>query len=300
MPKLIQEIVESYEKYVGHPARPYSTPGKPGISLEKNEGETIDPDKYRSIVGKIMYFVVKIFVEGSNAARELARHFSNPGKEHWEAIGRIVGYIKAHKDKIKLTYRRPTELRAVCNVDSNYATDKQDRRSITGAIYTLGGTITNWVSKTQQSVTLSSTEAEYMACSAAAQEIIFTQMIMNEFGVKVKPGVILEDNTGAIFLVKNQQVSQRTKHIDIRAHFIREHYEKGELTVLFVNTENNEADICTKNVTTEILEKHANNIREGKLHMLTKWKEIEEIGGQREDVRNQGESSLSTNQREHG
>jgi hypothetical protein len=230
------------------------------VSLEKNEGEPQDAEKYRSIVGKIMYLVVKLFVEGSNAARELARHFSNPGPEHWEAVARLVGYIKLHANDIKLTYRKPMDMRAVCNVDSNYATDKEDRRSVTGAIYTVGGTITNWISKTQASVTLSSTKAEYMPCTTAAQEIIFTQMLLEELGMATKPGIILEDNTGAIFLVKNQQVSQRTKHIDVRAHFIRQHYEKGDLTVIFVSTHDNEADICTKNVTAEILKKFSTNI----------------------------------------
>jgi hypothetical protein len=112
---------------------------------------------YRKRVGKIMFLVIKIFPEGANAARELARHFLNPGPMHWHELARYIGYLKAMEEEIRITYRKPKELRALSFVDSNYTTDKEDRRSVSGGIHTAGWTIINWMSKMQLSVTLSST-----------------------------------------------------------------------------------------------------------------------------------------------
>jgi hypothetical protein len=274
MPKLVKEIIESFEKHMGRKAKEYNTPGTPGISLLKNTAETVDAEKYRSIVGKYMYLVTKIFPEGSNTARELTKHFSNPGLEHWKELERAVGYLKKNENDVKLTYRKPREMRAVANVDSNYATNKDDRRSVSGAFFTVGGTLTNWMSKTQTSVTLSSCEAEYVAVALATQELLFMQMLLKELGECEYPGVILEDNTGAIFLVKNQQVGQRTKHIDVRYHFIREHYDKGEIDITYTRSENNEADIGTKNTTENLHQKHAGNIRNGTMYIRENWNDL--------------------------
>jgi hypothetical protein len=221
-----------------------------------------------------LYLVTKLFVEGSNPVRELAKHFSNPGKEHWKALEKFVGYLKGIQDDIKLTYRKPKELRVVSNVDSNYATDKVDRRSVTGMLNTVGGMLVSWMSKTQPTVTLSSCEAEYTAASVCCQEILFCQMLLREIAYSVDPAIMLEDNTGAIFLIKNQQVSQRTKHIDVKWHFLREHHEKGHFKVKFVRSEKNEADICTKNTPEKVLCEHAINIRNG---TLRSWREFDEV-----------------------
>ena len=121
------------------------------------------------------------------------------------------------------------------------------------------------MSKTQSSTTLSSTEAEYFALSMATQEVRFIQQLLEEIHENVTPAIIKEDNTSAIFLVKNRQVGQRTKHIDVRHHFLREHCEAGRIAVEFVQSEKNEADIETKNITEKLHAIHANNIREGTL-----------------------------------
>jgi hypothetical protein len=274
MPKLVDEIIKVYEDHVEREAKISNTPGTPGESLPKNTGEMVNEEKYRLIVGKIMYLVTKLFLEGSNPAREMAKHFSNPGEAHWKEVERFVGYMKGNIDEIKLTYRKPREMRVMAMVDSNYATNKDDRRSVSGAIYTTGGTITNWMSKTQPSVTLSSTEAEHYSMVSAVQEIRFTQMMLGEIFESIEPAIIFEDNTGAIFLVKNHQVGQRTKHIDIRYHYLREHVENGNLFVIFVRSEDNESDLCTKNVTVKILLSHVSHIRNGTIGCWRNWKNI--------------------------
>ncbi len=265
MPKKVREIIELYEEHIGKNAKIYTIPGTAGVCTEKWIQDPLEHTMYRRIVGKIMFLVVKVFPEGANAARELARHFSNPGPMHWDELARYVGYLKGIEKDIRLTYRKPKELRALSYVDSNYATDKEDRRSVSGGIHTVGGTIINWMSKTQASVTLSSTEAEYGSLASGATQVKFVQQLLEEIAECKTPGIILEDNTGAIFLVKNQQVGSRTKHIDVRYHYIREMRERGGVEVLFVRSEINSSDILTKNVPEKLLAQHANRIRDGTL-----------------------------------
>ena len=123
-----------------------------------------------------------------------------------------------------------------------------------------------------ENVMLSSTEAEYCALSLGVQELQFTQQLLEEIVGIEYPGVIFEDNTGAIYLVKNSQVGQWTKHIDICHHYIRELYGEGKLQVRFVNTEFNEANVCTKNVTEAIQQHHRDSICQGKLNVWQLYK----------------------------
>jgi hypothetical protein len=129
---------------------------------------------------------------------------------------------------------------------------------------------TNWTSKKQQTVSLSSSEADYQELSECVQESVFTHNLVQELSGIKKPAIIYEDNLGTIFLVTNQQVSSRTKHIDIRHHFMRDLQEKKDLDVGLKRSENNSADIMTKNTTRDVHEKHSKSIRKGTLEF---WKE---------------------------
>ena len=271
MPKLVEEITDAYEKRVGRQVKAFDTPGTPGVTLTKHEGDPVDIEGFRSIVGKYMYLVTKIFPEGGNTARELTRHFSNPGELHWKELDRVVGFLKHHKNDVYLVYRKPKDLRVAGNVDTNYATNPDDRRSVTGAFHTLGGMLTSWICKTQSGTMLSSTEAEYHGCTTAVQEMVFQQSLLKELGEAVLPGLILEDNMGAIFLVRNQAVGQRTKHIDIRAHWLREHYENGAFEILHTQGDHNESDIATKNTAVATHKKHSKSVRDGKMYVRENW-----------------------------
>ena len=159
-------------------------------------------------------------------------------------------------------------------VDSDYANNTDNRKSISLGLHTLGGTSVHWESKTQHVVTLSSTEAEYISLARGACENKFIMMLLDE-GIR-KPdekrhmGKVYEDNLGAIYLVKNQHVGARTKHIDVRAHFIRELEDNGYLNVQFIRSEENAADILNKNCPEKLHTKHAKNIRDGTLDC---WRE---------------------------
>ena len=134
------------------------------------------------MVGKLLYYVVKVGPECGNAVRDLARYMSNPGEEQWKAMRRVVGYLKG-KIRHGHVMRRPKDLKAGLYCDSSYATDKDQRRSTRGMIGTLGGMIVNWSSRTQKVATLSSTESEYMALGECGQELKFICMFLLEVGV---------------------------------------------------------------------------------------------------------------------
>jgi hypothetical protein len=266
MDDMAKGIITDYSKYTGKSAKGAKTPGYPNVCLTKGaeDDEVLNLEHYRSLVGKIMYYVTKISPETSNAARELSQFMSTPTRDHWKAMDRMVGYLQ-DKPSHHLIYRKPRELRPIGSADSNYATSADDRRSITGNIHTLGGMITGWTSKKQPIVTLSSTEAEYVSVSMHCQETLFLQMLLDEVAESVRPAVIYEDNMGCIYLTRNQQVGARTKHIDVRHHFIRENVENGNVKVCFVPTEDNEADCCTKNLPEKIFAKHASDLLNGTL-----------------------------------
>ena len=109
-----------------------------------------------------------------------------------------------------------------------------------------------------KSVTLSSTEAEYVALSEVAREVKFVYQLLDGMGMKVKlPIVIRVDNLGAVFMSENVSVSQRTKHVDVRYRFVQEFVFDGFIKVIFVKTENNDSDIFTKNLGGILHERHS-------------------------------------------
>ena len=162
---------------------------------------------------------------------------------------------------------KPNNLKVKAFVNSNYATNVDNRKSVTGYITTVGGCVVNWVSKMQPSVCLSSTEAEYVAASMCATEVKYVQMII-EGMIKLentRPATMYKDNTGAIFLMENQANGNRTKHIDVPWHHLREMINEGRLKVHFVKSGDNVADLQTKNLPEEVMVKHRETIRSGSL-----------------------------------
>ena len=258
MERNAKEIISYYEKVTKSLAKIAGTPGYQNTVLSKNENEIDMLDEYRALVGKLLFYTIKIGPDCANSVRDLAHHMSNPGSMQWKAMERIVGYLKG-KRLHGLIFRKPEALTAVQYCDANYATDPDLRRSVSGMISTIGGMIVNWSSRTQKIVTLSSTESEYVALGECGQELKFICMFLQEIGVGKVPGVIFEDNEGAIFLAKNQQVGMRTKHIDVKYHFIRDLIKDKYLDLVYVRSKDNYADLMTKNVGKDTLEKLFSN-----------------------------------------
>ncbi len=115
----------------------------------------------------------------------------------------------------------------------------------------------SWKSRTQRNVTLSSSEAEFVALSEVANKIKFIIQVLLSIGIEVElPIIVHVDNVGAIFMAENVSTSTRTKHVDVCYHFVREFIEEGFIRIIFVRTKDNKADIFTKNVVGDLFDKH--------------------------------------------
>ena len=134
--------------------------------------------------------------------------------------------------------------------DSDYAGDLDKRRSTIGYVSTLAKAPVSWKSTLQSTVVLSTTEAKYMAITEAVKEAIWLQGLLDDLGVGQKQVTVFCDSQSAIHLAKNQVYHARTKHIDVRYHFVREFIEEGGVLVQKIKTDDNPADMLTKVVTT--------------------------------------------------
>ena len=218
-------------------------------------------DEYRSFVGRLLFYVKKVAFECTNAIRELSQFLSHPTETHWKSLTRLMCYIK-YTSYGTFKIRRPKNLEVISFIDISYAPDKDDRKSVTGGVLTMGGQLVHIFSRKQASVTLSTTEAEYVAMTTMAQEILFLQALLKDIVPLIYPAVILKDNTGAIFLAENQHVNQRTKHIDIRAHFLRA-LIPTKLVICYVRSENNYGDALTKHLPGTKQERFTHHIHNG-------------------------------------
>ncbi|KAI3641430.1 hypothetical protein MIR68_000560 [Amoeboaphelidium protococcarum] len=229
------------------------------------------PDVYRSVVGSLMYLLVATRPDIAFAVSELSRAVSRPSQRHWQAAKRVLRYLRGTID-MGLVYNGHNDLTPFVYVDADYANDKDTRRSQTGYALLMAGAAVSWKSKLQPKVSLSSTEAEYYACTFASQEVAWVRELLKEIGFdfsneqvellgypslvditqtnpKEKATVMLEDNQACIALSKNPESFSRTKHIEVRFHFIREMVERGIIKLVYCKTGAQAADILTKPMT---------------------------------------------------
>ena len=147
------------------------------------------------------------------------------------------------------------KLRIISFGDASYGDCKETRRSSTGDLHTLGGSLISWRAQKTKFVCQSSAESEYVALNEMCKEQSFLNMVMKEiFDVSCLPSILYEDNEAAVYLAKNMHVSSQTKHIDIRTHYVREHLkEQGNIKA--IRSDENFADVLTKNVAVNIFER---------------------------------------------
>ncbi|GJY45790.1 retrovirus-related pol polyprotein from transposon TNT 1-94 [Tanacetum coccineum] len=178
---------------------------------------------------------------------DVSRYLANSGKNHWEAVKWILKYLRGTAN-VGLVYgtNHGNHVDVTGFVDSDYAKDPDKGRSITGYTFLVHGCVVSWKATLQHVVALSTTEAEYMALTEAVKEAIWLRGLLEELGVELNTVAVNCDNQGAIHLSRNHVFHERTKHINVRYHFIREVLEAKTVKVLKVGTEHNVADALTK------------------------------------------------------
>jgi hypothetical protein len=173
----------------------------------------------------------------------------NPGPAHWQAVKRVMRYLQGTRDAA-ITFHRDAQPELLCYVDADWAGDVDSRRSTTGYAFLLNGGPVCWESRRQKSVAMSSCEAEFIAAANAAKTNAWLRHLLGELRVSSNeiPTLFMEDNQGCIALVKNPIMGRSSKHIELRYHFVRDEYLKGNLEMQYCSTREQLADILTKSV----------------------------------------------------
>ena len=204
----------------------------------------------------LLYLVRHSRPDLSNGTCVLSKVMDKAMEGHMKELNRVIKYaLDTQSIGLKLkpedNDNKQWELKA-CS-DADFAGDKETRISVTGyVVYSMNVPVC-WRSHGQKSVTLSTTEAEYVACSEVVKEVLFIIHLLRHLQVKAQlPICVHVDNIGAIFLAENQNSSDRTKHVDTRYHFVRQYIGDGAVLIEFVSSCDNDSDIFRKNKTSEI------------------------------------------------
>lgn len=201
---------------------------------------------YSSVVGNLMYLMVCTRPDISHVISLVSRYLSNPGKQYWEAVKWVLRYLKGSKDTYVI-YKASSVKQGIKGfVDSEYAGDRDKCRSLSGYLFQVFGCTMSWKASLQHVITLSSTEAEYVAITKAVKESMWIQGITEELGITKDVAVINCDIQSGIHLSKNQMLFERTKHLNVRLHLIRDVIDSGVVQVKKINTKDNPANMMTK------------------------------------------------------
>ncbi|GKC10902.1 putative ribonuclease H-like domain-containing protein, partial [Tanacetum coccineum] len=222
-----------------------NTPMETNKALLKDEKATdVDVHLYRSMIGSLMYLTTSrphiMF-----AVCACARFQVTPKTSHLHAVKRIFRYLKGHP-KLGLWYPRDSPFDLKAFYDSDYAGASLDRKSTTGGCQFLGRRLISWQCKKQTIVANSTNEVEYVAAANCCGQVLWIQNQLLDYGYNFINTKIFIDNESTICIVKNLVFHSKTKHIEIRHHFIRDLYEKRLIQVIKIHTDHNVADLLTK------------------------------------------------------
>ena len=247
-----QYLTKLLEKYNMANCKPRPTP----CELKLNFSSDASADcsvKYREIVGSLIYAMTCTRPDLSWIVTVLSQHLANPSEEHCVALKHVLRYLKGSLH-FELCFRKCDDgLQLIGFSDADWASSVNDRRSTSGYCFSLTklGPLISWRSRKQPVVALSSCEAEYIALAATVQEGLYLVQLMCDIsgGHQYSPVTIYEDNQGAIALSQNPVNHQRSKHIDVRYHFIRTEVICGRIVIDYCPTTEMLADIFTKPAT---------------------------------------------------
>ncbi|WVZ97856.1 LOW QUALITY PROTEIN: hypothetical protein U9M48_043365, partial [Paspalum notatum var. saurae] len=233
------QIKDILKKFNMGDSKPMTTPMSTNTALDADEdGKAVDQKKFRGMIGSLLYltatrsdiqFVVCL----------CARYQASP------RINTIKRYLK-FTPELGLWYSSGFSLSLRGFSDADHAGCRIDRKSTSGTCQLLGTSLVSWSSRKQASVALSTTEVEYVAAASCCSHLLWMKATLSDFSLRFGKIPLLVDSTSAISVAKNPVLHSRTKHIDVRFHFLRDHYEKGDIDLVHVVSANQLADIFTK------------------------------------------------------
>jgi len=241
--KYAQKLIE---KFGLQDCKTVATPLAMNERLSKNDGsEDANKGEYRQIMGSLLYLTV-IRPDIMFAASLLARFMHNPTKKHMGTAKRVLRYVQGTID-FGIVFEKGKEATLIGYCDSDWAGSEDDMRSTSGYAFTLGSGVFSWASIKQNTVALSTAEAEYVSAAEATSQAKLLRFVLEDFGEEQVEGTqIMCDNTSAIAMAKNPVFHQKTRHISRKFHFIREAIQAKEIDLIYCRTEEQIADILTK------------------------------------------------------
>ena len=253
--KYVERVLERFNM---KDAKSVSTPLANHFKLSRSLCPTTTDEKekmasilYSSAVGSLMYCMVCTRPDIAHAVSTVSRFLSNPGKEHWEAVKWIFKYLRV-TSKLCLSFGGSKPVLEGFT-DADMAGDLDGRKSTSGFLFTFAGGAVSWQSKLQKCVALSTTEAEYIAATEAAKEMLWMKRFVQELGLMQDEYVVFCDSQSAMDLSKNTSYHSRTKHIDVRYHWLRDVIGKELMKLKKIHTDFNPSDMMTKVATREKL-----------------------------------------------
>ena len=183
------------------------------------------------------------------AVSNIARYCGTPKETHWKAVKRILRYLRG-TSSLGLKYtRQESGLLCLGYADADWAGSVDDRKSTSGYVFQTSGAAVSWRRSKQSCVALSTAEAEYVALAGASQEAVWLNGLAGELcGIAMPPVTLMEDNQSAIAIAHNPQFHGKTKHVDIKYHYVRSQVESGNICLRYCPTEDMVADVLTKSL----------------------------------------------------
>ena len=227
--------------------KPVATPMECNLKLMKaSAGDSFtDKERYTSIVGALLYLSVRTRPDIAFSVGCLAQFSSAPSEKHFIAIKRVLRYLKGTIN-YGIMYSQ-SNYKLVGYSDADFAADVDTRKSVSGYVFLLGNGAVSWSSRKQSMVVLSSTESEYVSLCSACREAVWLGRVVSELsGSSDKSVTIYEDNKSAMCIASNNITSSRSKHIDIKLHYVRELIENKAVNLEYCPSELNIADVFTK------------------------------------------------------
>ncbi|XP_055916453.1 uncharacterized protein LOC129949190 [Eupeodes corollae] len=241
---------------------PVSSPMDVNVKLSKENCPKSEKEKlemsnvpYQELIGSLLFAAQISRPDICFAVNFLSKFINNnPGRLHWLAAKRILRYLKGTLN-LKLSYNRNGNSEVVGFCDADYANDLDERKSVSGYVFLAQGGAISWGSRKQATVALSTAEAEYISMGVAVQEAMWLKGIQKELTGVESSMKIFCDSQCAIHLASNECYRPRTKHIDIRHHFVRDIVAEKQIQLKSVRSDEMAADILTKPLSSPIIKK---------------------------------------------